>query len=126
MIAWKLTTEFDKQRHLFFEKIQTDYIVETYICSCGHTDFITKHPEQKLKYICIECENTKFYGYSIRIHQQQSIIYGVFRAEELLYAIELNGFRIVQAKAVSNNVVPSEDMSIINGWKNNSLMITQT
>lgn len=61
MIEWKLTTDFDKQRHLFFEKIETDYIVETYICSCGHTDFIIKHPEQKPKYICKECENTKFY-----------------------------------------------------------------
>jgi len=62
MIAWKLTTKFDKERHLFFEKIETDYIVETYICSCGHTDFITKYPEQKLKYVCKECENTKFYN----------------------------------------------------------------
>jgi len=61
MIAWKLTTDFDKQRHLFFEKIKTDYIVETYICNCGHTDFITTHPEKSLKYICKECENTKFY-----------------------------------------------------------------
>jgi len=66
------------------------------------------------------------FGYSRSIHEQRSIIYGVFRAEELLYAVELNGFRIVQAKAVSNNTIPAEDMSIINGWKNNSLIITQT
>lgn len=62
------------------------------------------------------------FGYSKRIHQQQSIIYGVFRAEELLYAVELNGFRIVQAKSVSNNIVPDDDMSIVNGWQNNNLM----
>jgi len=61
MVAWKLTTNFDKQRHLFFETIETDYIVETYICSCGYTDFIIKYPEQELKYICKECENTNFY-----------------------------------------------------------------
>jgi len=61
IISWKLTTDFDKQRHLFFDKIETGYIVETYICSCGHTDFITKCPEQKLNYICKECKNTKFY-----------------------------------------------------------------
>ena len=54
MIAWKLTTDFDKQRHLFFEKIKTDYIVETYICNCGHTNFITTHTEKSLKYICKE------------------------------------------------------------------------
>jgi len=61
MIAWKLTTDFNEQRHLFFEKIETDYIIESFICSCGHTDFITKHPQQELKYICEKCENTKFY-----------------------------------------------------------------
>ena len=61
MIAWRLTTEFDKQKHLFFDKIQTGYVVETYICTCGHTSFITKHPKQKLNYICEACENTKFY-----------------------------------------------------------------
>ena len=61
MIAWKLITDFDKQRHLFFKKIETDYILETYICSCGHRDFIIKYPEQKLDYICKSCENTKFY-----------------------------------------------------------------
>lgn len=62
------------------------------------------------------------FGYSRRIHQQQSIIYGVFRAEELLYAVELNGFRIVQAKSVSNNIVPDDDMSIVNSWQNNNLI----
>ncbi len=66
------------------------------------------------------------FGYSRRIHQQQSIIYGVFRADELLYAVELAEFKIVQAKAVLNNVVPDEDMKIIKNWKNNSLFKTQT
>lgn len=61
MIAWKLTTDFNEQRHLFFEKVETDYVVETYMCSCGHKDFIIKHSEQKLDYMCQECENTKFY-----------------------------------------------------------------
>lgn len=61
MIAWKLTTDFDEQRHLFFEKIKTDYIVESYLCSCGHIDFIIKYPKQELKYICEECENTTFH-----------------------------------------------------------------
>ena len=66
------------------------------------------------------------FGYSRSIHEQRSIIYGVFKEEELLYGVELNGFRIVKAKAVSNNSVPVEDMNVINGWKNNILMITQT
>ena len=63
------------------------------------------------------------FGYSRSIHEQRSIIYGVFRVEELLYAVELNGFRIVQAKAVSNRIVPTEDMNIINSWKSNKLVL---
>ena len=61
MIAWKLTTDFDKQKHLFFGKAETGYIVEAYICACGNTDFIIKDPQQELNYICTKCENRKFY-----------------------------------------------------------------
>ena len=49
MIAWKLTTDFNEQRHLFYQKIETDYVIESYICTCGHTDFIIKHQKQNLK-----------------------------------------------------------------------------
>jgi len=63
------------------------------------------------------------FGYSKRIHQQKSIIYGVFRATELLYAVELNGFRIVQAKAILNNIVLTDDMNIINNWKNTNFNV---
>jgi hypothetical protein len=62
------------------------------------------------------------FGYSRKIHQQSSIIYGVFRAEELLYAVELRNLKIIQAKAVSNSVVPSEDIKIINNWLNTKLI----
>lgn len=61
MIAWKLVTNFDEQRHLFFDTIHTNYLIETYICSCSHTEFIVKHSEQNIKYRCKECRNSKFY-----------------------------------------------------------------
>ena len=61
------------------------------------------------------------FGYIKRIHQHKSIIYGIFKDDELLYAIELNGFRLVQARGVSNSVVPSIRMNVINGWKSNIL-----
>jgi len=60
MTAWKLTTDFNEQQHLFFEKIETDYVVEAYACSCGHTDFIIKSQKQEFQYVCSECENDKF------------------------------------------------------------------
>ena len=61
-ISWKLSVNFDKQKHLFFEKIKTDYTIEVYICSCGHTDFILRHPSQDIIYKCKECENKNFYN----------------------------------------------------------------
>lgn len=51
-IAWRLRTEFDKHNHLFLGKVDTGYVVDTYICTCGHTKFITKYPEQRLSYVC--------------------------------------------------------------------------
>jgi len=36
------------------------------------------------------------FGYTKKIHQHKSIIYGVFKNDELLYAVELNAFSIVQ------------------------------
>jgi len=62
------------------------------------------------------------FGYSRSIYEQRSIIYGVFKIEELLYAVELNDFKIVQAKGVSNKRVPDEDMRIINGWRSDKLI----
>lgn len=61
-ISWKLTTNLDKQENFFLEKIDRGYIMETYICSCGSTNFIIKHPNQKLNYTCKECENSFFYN----------------------------------------------------------------
>jgi hypothetical protein len=60
-ISWKLTTDFDKQRHLFFEKIETGYIIQSYICSCGYNHFIVKHSSQSISYRCKKCRNTNFY-----------------------------------------------------------------
>ena len=61
------------------------------------------------------------FGYTKRIHQHNSIIYGIFENDELLYAIELNGFRLVQAKGVSNSMVLDKVVNVINSWKSNIL-----
>ncbi len=62
MIAWQLSTGFDKQQHLFRDKIETGYIVEAYVCSCEHVDFLIKDPKQSLNYSCQACGNDKFYS----------------------------------------------------------------
>ena len=61
MISWKLRTDFDKQKHLFSGKVETEYIIETYICACGHTKFIIKNSAQKIDYVCNKCDNNNFY-----------------------------------------------------------------
>jgi len=66
------------------------------------------------------------FGYSSRIHEQISIIYGVFKKEELLYAVELNDFKIVQAKGGFNSSVDDVDMKIIHGWRSDRLIAFYT
>jgi hypothetical protein len=56
------------------------------------------------------------FGYSKKVHQGKSLIYGVFKDNELLYAIELKNSRIIQAKAVSNSKIPANDMPVIKEW----------
>ncbi len=64
-IAWRFTVDFNKQRHLLYEKIKMDYTIEAFSCSCGHRDLITKYLKQPVKYICPECDNTNFYDANI-------------------------------------------------------------
>ncbi len=56
------------------------------------------------------------FGYSRRIHLQTSIIYGVFRDDELLYGVEIQNLQITQAKAMMNAKVLEDDMKIIQKW----------
>jgi len=58
--SWKLTVDFDSQQHLFHKKLSTDYVIDAFICSCGHTDFVVRDREQTVAYRCIECENDHF------------------------------------------------------------------
>ena len=87
MTSWKLTTCFDKQKHLFFESIKTDYIIETYICSCGNTDFIIKNPQQELNHICTKCENKKFYDAN---KAWRNFVYFLYQNAELKLSYEYN------------------------------------
>lgn len=80
MVSWKLTNRFDTLNHLFSNKIDTDYIVETYICICGHHECIIKDPYQVLGYVCSECQNDIFYDANLAwnslelfLHQYQNI-----------------------------------------------------
>jgi hypothetical protein len=59
-ISWKLVVELDKQNQLFFKKIETNYKITTFVCSCGTTKFIVSPKYQEIDYICQECENNKF------------------------------------------------------------------
>ena len=60
-IPWKLTSPLDKQQQLFYKKLSTNYAVDAFICSCGHTEFIIRDQEQTIAYQCAECKNKYFY-----------------------------------------------------------------
>jgi hypothetical protein len=59
-ISWKLEVDFDAQPQLFFQKVETNYKISTFICSCGTTKFIISSKYQDIDYICKECENDSF------------------------------------------------------------------
>jgi len=59
--SWKLITPLDQQRQLFYDKLSTNYAIDAFICSCGHTEFIIKDPKQTIAYQCAECDNEHFH-----------------------------------------------------------------
>jgi len=61
MIAWKLTTEFDEEQHLFSNVLKTDYVVNAFTCSCGNIDCIIGYLHDEIKYTCPTCDNRTFY-----------------------------------------------------------------
>ena len=102
------------------ESFEYEEVYMSACSTCRDLEFKLPKTVKELSFWSKMLHNCMF-GYSRRIHEQRSVIYGVFRKEELLYAVELNGLKIVQARAVSNSSVPKEDMRIIDTWKNNIL-----
>ncbi len=100
---------------------------EKYLSTCGIYEKLEFKLPQTVKELSLWAKTLHncMLGYSRKIHKKQSIIYGVFKAKELLYAVELNNFRIVQAKATANGNVSDEDMKVIKSWNNNSLVKIQ-
>jgi len=100
---------------------------EIYLSACGTYEELEFRLPLTVKELSLWAKilHNCMFGYSRSIHEQRSIIYGVFKAEELLYAVELNAYKIVQAKAVSNQAVTINDMKIIKDWQKNTLIATQ-
>ena len=61
VIAWKLRDDFNAHRHLFYNTIDTDYMIEVYLCGCGHKEFVITYEGQEIDFTCKVCENSYFY-----------------------------------------------------------------
>lgn len=124
----KLHDEIVRIFQLVSYELDTKEIFEynkKYISACGTYEELEFKLPSTVKELSLWAKilHNCMFGYSKRIHQQQSIIYGVFRAKKLLYAVELNGSRIVQAKATSNMIVPHSDMARIEYWQETNINI---
>jgi len=100
---------------------------ELYISACGNygdLDFKLPSTVKELSFWAKTLHNCMF-GYSTRIHNKRSIIYGIFKSRKLLYAIELNAFNLVQAKATFNKNIPENDMTTIHSWKNDRIRLNE-
>lgn len=59
--SWRIVSDFNQLNHLFSaSNILADYIVETFICTCSHKEFIVRDSSQELHYHCKKCGNDKF------------------------------------------------------------------
>ena len=55
--------------------------------------------------------------YASTIRRGNPTLYGVFKDETLLYALELKGKKIVQAYAALNKSIPACDMKKVQKWQ---------
>lgn len=60
--------------------------------------------------------NNCLFSYAENIYKRHSIIYGVFKKKELVYALEIYNENIVQAVKHSNLPIQSKDMELITDW----------
>ncbi len=58
--AWKFTVELDKQRQLFYGEYATDYLVDTFVCFCGNSEFVIRDREDIIEHHCSVCANDQF------------------------------------------------------------------
>jgi hypothetical protein len=56
------------------------------------------------------------FGYANNIKSGHSIIYGVFKDDELLYAVEIQKMKIVQALGKFNRQIEEDDRKVIDIW----------
>jgi hypothetical protein len=58
-LPWRLTTEFEKEQHLF-SGIKSDYLINSFLCSCGDESFIVYKKQNWNGYTCPDCGNDTF------------------------------------------------------------------
>lgn len=62
MMSWRISKYLDNEQHqLFYGVVQTEYMVDGYICACGHETILLRASFQDIEYRCPECDNTCFY-----------------------------------------------------------------
>lgn len=66
-IAWKLTQKLDSEYQLFQNKVKTDYLINTFLCSCGNKHIVLSDNFSDITYQCIDCENEIFYDANLAI-----------------------------------------------------------
>ena len=63
-------------------------MIQTYICSCGHKEFIVTYEDDELNYNCKECENSKFFDANIAWHDFEDFLFE-YKDEELPYGCDI-------------------------------------
>jgi hypothetical protein len=74
-IPWRFVADLDTQKQLFHNVLETKYKVAVYICSCGLEKFIITSDADDIEYVCLECENSKFYDANYALLSMNHFLY---------------------------------------------------
>ena len=91
---------------------------------CGELSFELPADATQLHRWAKEMKNCMF-SRAERIASGRSVIYGVFKAKKLTYAVEVADGKIVEAKGRANTPVPEEDLSVIYRWHRSNAIVQE-
>lgn len=101
--SWKLIQELDETYQLFYDKVDTNYFVNIFLCSCGEKHIVISNKLDEINYICINCENNIFYDANLANKSFNFFLYKN-KSFQILEEYEI--------KSIDNNIVARTFMQI--------------
>ncbi|NBL00165.1 MAG: hypothetical protein EOM50_19570 [Erysipelotrichia bacterium] len=111
--------------HLYYRERVSQTTQECYfsyeayeLAPCIDTEFLNvRVPESTWDlYVWADTMHNCLVGYTKRILSKESLIYGFFEGKKLVFVVELQHNRIVQARSKCNHDLPSRHNDFLRAW----------